>query len=386
MELVPFARFGNIHFARFVVLEDNTLDDRRPNYPDLPATEPIYLCFMADCDGSADKFLAHLLDEAGSGLRKIFAHCEDFNDANDLLRWLRAHRIRPAASYVNWVGRSVLQVREESRLHDELSKALPSTTERDPRRLLAELRRAAAHVKLSPIPSAPLRWRLLNVLDCLLLPLVLILFLPLIVIAAPIFFVLLRRHEHADPFVLQPLYPEKIFKLREGEDHDVTNQYSAIGSLKPGRFRLWTAIALLWLVGWAARQLYGRGRLGRIATIHTAHWILLDDDRRMYFASNYDGGHEAYMDDFINKAGFGLNLVFSNGIAYPDTDWLIKNGAWKEERFKRFQRHHQIPTDVWYKAYPGLTTYELARNGRIRAGFQKKEMSGDEILRWLVEI
>jgi hypothetical protein len=34
----------------------------------------------------------------------------------------------------------------------------------------------------------------------------------------------------------------------------------------------------------------------------------------MLFASNYDGSLESYMDDFINKVAWGLNLVFSNGV------------------------------------------------------------------------
>ena len=61
------------------------------------------------------------------------------------------------------------------------------------------------------------------------------------------------------------------------------------------------------------------------------HWVFLDERRRGFFCSNYDGGHEAYMDDFINKAGFGLNLSFSSYIAYPQTDWLVAKGAWREQ-------------------------------------------------------
>src|SRR5436190_20751039 len=56
--LVPFGAFETIHFARFVVLADNTLNDRQV-YPGLPAEEPTYLCFMVDCDGSADELLMH---------------------------------------------------------------------------------------------------------------------------------------------------------------------------------------------------------------------------------------------------------------------------------------------------------------------------------------
>ena len=91
--LVPFGTFEAIHFARFVVLADNTLNDRRV-YPRLPRDEPTYLCFMADCDGDADELLAQMAHKAG-GLRSIFGHCDGFKEADDLLAWLRAHRIRP---------------------------------------------------------------------------------------------------------------------------------------------------------------------------------------------------------------------------------------------------------------------------------------------------
>jgi len=40
------------------------------------------------------------------------------------------------------------------------------------------------------------------------------------------------------------------------------------------------------------------------------------------YASNYDGSLDSYMDDFINKVAYGLNLVFSNGIGYPRTSFL----------------------------------------------------------------
>jgi len=101
------------------------------------------------------------------------------------------------------------------------------------------------------------------------------------------------------------------------------------------------------------------------------------------FASNYDGSHEAYMDDFINKVAWGLNLVFSNGFGWPRTDWLIKVGARRELPFKYYQRGHQLPTQVWYKAYPGLTLSDLERNRRIREGFERVGMSDAEALAWL---
>jgi hypothetical protein len=391
--LVPFGSFETIHFARFVVLADNTLADRAA-FPQLPRDEPTYLCFMADCDGDADELLTLIAQRAG-GLRKIFEHCEDFADGADLLGWLRAHRVQPMASYINWVGRSVVQIREEARLHQALREALARTDGHDPQRLFAQLRQLATSAgSLTPAPPTPRDWRIRN-LTHMLLPLLLaavcftlfpLITIVLVVVAALLFFIALRRHEQTDPIVVQPYEPAKIALLRKGEDHDVTNQYTAMGSIKPGRFRLWTEIVILYGVDWVARHIFTRGSIGRIGTIHFAHWVFLDDRRRGFFCSNYDGGHEAYMDDFINKAGFGLNLSFSSFIAYPTTDWLVAKGAWLEQEFKRFQRHHQIPTDVWYKAYPGLTARDLARNSRIRNGFEKASMSDDEIRRWLAEI
>ena len=391
--LVPFKEFETIHFARFVVLADNTLEDRTKYYPQLPGKEPTYLCFMADCDGDADELLARIAREAG-GLREIFSHC-GYDGNADMLGWLRARRVKPVASYVNWVGRSVVQVKEEAALHCRLREVLPKIKARDPQGILAELRRSAGPARsLTPEQPTPPGWRVRNLVH-MLLPLLLaaacfalfpILTIVLLAVGTLLFVVALRWHEQTDPIIPQPYEREKIIELREGEDHDVTNQYTAMGSIKPGRFRLWTQIAIVYGINWVARHIFTRGSIGRIGTIHFAHWVFIDQRRRGFFCSNYDGGHEAYMDDFINKAGFGLNLAFSCFMAYPTTDWLVAKGAWLEQDFKHFQRHHQIPTDVWYKAYPGLTARDLARNARIRNGFEKPQMSDDEIRRWLAEI
>ena len=143
-----------------------------------------------------------------------------------------------------------------------------------------------------------------------------------------------------------------------------------MGSLKPGLVRLLTVIGVLTTVDYAARHFVRRGRLGRIRTIHFARWVFLDGKKRMVFFSNYDGTVESYMDDFINKTGFGLNAVFSNGIGYPRTNWLVRDGCGDEQKYKDFLRRHTLPTQVWYKAYPGLTAIDLERNTRIRQGLE----------------
>jgi hypothetical protein len=391
--ILPFCNFDTVHFARLVVLEDNALADRAP-YAQLPRTEPTYLCLMVDCDDDATLLLKRVAQQC-PGLREIFAFCADFHPGADLEGWMTAHRVRASASYVNWVGRTVTQAREEARLRKLLREALPHISAREPQPMLEELRNAVGgNAQLTPAPPTPTDWRVRNLLH-LLAPIVLaavslIVFpfvtVPLLLIVLIVFLIDLRRRELSDPIVEHAYDAAWVAKLRLGEDHDVTNQYTAMGSIKPGLFRLNLARLIFYGINWFARHVFTRGGLARIGTIHFAHWVFLDSDRRMFFCSCYDGGHEAYMDDFINKVGFGLNLAFSGAIAYPQTDWLIAKGAWREQDFKRFQRRHQIPTDVWYRAYPGLTVRDLARNTRIRNGFEKASMSDDEIRRWLAEI
>jgi hypothetical protein len=172
-------------------------------------------------------------------------------------------------------------------------------------------------------------------------------------------------------------------RLADLEDHDVTNQFSAMGTLKPGWWRRSTLVFVLWIVDYTTRHVYTRGHLARVSTIHFARWTFLDGKQRLLFASNYDGSLESYMDDFINKVAFGLNVVFTNGVGYPRTRWLVLDGAKDEQKFKYFIRRHELATEVWYNAHPGVTAVELERNSRIRAGLERPTMTDAEAREWL---
>ncbi len=156
-----------------------------------------------------------------------------------------------------------------------------------------------------------------------------------------------------------------------------------MGDVKPGRFRRWLVIVLLRLLDYASRHIYRRGYLTRVQTIHFARWVLIDDDRRLLFASSYDGSLESYMDDFINKVAWGINVVFGNGVGFPRVSWLFLGGAKNEGKYKRYLRRHQIPTQVWYKAYPGLSVADLNRNTLIRRGVEQPPVSQAETMAWL---
>jgi hypothetical protein len=390
--IVPFGQFDRLHFARFVVLDDATGGDIAAYGLPRPSLGPS-LAFLGDCDGPADEFLADLVRRAGDGLRRVFAHCRGFSPANDLLRWMNEHECPPAANYVNWLGRTVTQIREEEALRraleayiDQNRTALEGKEPADVRARLktfVDAERAAGRLTLTPPAPTPLDWRVRNALHLVGVPLLFLLLAPALILYAPVFFWQLRRRERTDPEITPRPTPAHVTQLADLEDHDVTNQFSAIGTLKPGVFRRWTVTLLLFGLNYTTRHIFNHGFLTRVSTIHFARWVFLDGQRRMFFGSNYDGSLESYMDDFINKVGWGLNLVFSNGVGYPRTNWLILDGAKDEQRFKFFLRRHQLPTEVWYNAHPGLTGVDLERNTLIRSGLEQPNPSEADVRQWL---
>jgi hypothetical protein len=392
-ELIPFGRFPDLHFARIVVLEDQTLDDITTAYGLARQTYPTYLTFLADFDGDADRFRGEMAAVAGNGLQQIFSYCVDFTPGSDLARWMEQHEHPPATMYNNWVGRSMRQIREEKSLSEALQNHIFTNGSQFQNSSPEEVRRAAREfvkqevgsqrLKLTPLEKAPLTWRLKNLLHLIFVPVVLLIFSPLILLYLPIFFIQLRRREKSDPEIAPRPPADYVERLARLEDHDVTNQFTAMGSLKPGLFRRWTLAALLWLVQYTTRHIYTRGHLARVPSIHFARWVFIDNKNRLVFCSNYDGSLESYMDDFINKVAFGLNVVFSNGIGYPRTNWLFFQGAKDEQKFKYFIRRHELPTEVWYNGHSGLTNFDLLRNARIRSGLEQQSMTNAEAGQWL---
>lgn len=390
--LIPFAQFDTLHVARLIILDDKTTGD--VGVHGLPTlTYPLYLTFLGDIDGDEDAFLKELARRASDGLRALFSCCERFTANTDLVDWMRQHRSPSVANYVNCRGRTVRQVREEAALRNALQNHLasnaPALQGLSPREIHAKLSQfiqaeiSSGRFSLSEESPTPLKWWIANKLHLIGGLLLFVLALPLLILVAPIYLFRLRQLEKTDPEVCPTVDQKYSDDLARLEDHDVSNQFSAMGTLKPGLVRLLTTIGVLSTVDYAARHIVRPGRLGRIRTIHFARWVFVAGKRRMMFCSNYDGSVESYMDDFINKTGFGLNASFSNGIGYPRTNWLVFDGCADERKYKEFLRRHTMPTQVWYKAYPGLTAIDLERNTRIRRGLESASITDQEAREWV---
>jgi hypothetical protein len=379
--VVPFTAFEEIHFARLVILpEAKDLKGRtiRPS-----------LVYAANVDGAGDAHLQNLIRHSAVGVDRIFAHCEGYpatpNDPNRFA-FLQSKRIPTHAFYVNTVGRSARQVRAEARLRDSLEAELdrlgPSARNERPGRIRERLQaftRGNADLAFAvDAPGLPLGWRIRERLAFFGTLLVLLLLAPLFLVGLPFYLIALRVHETRDAQNRKPLRisAEERTALRFNEDHVVQNQISAVGDVKAGQFRFLTMRALLWALDFAAKHHFNRGDLGTVPllklygvnTIHFAQWIVIDEGRRVLFFSNYDGSLVSYMDDFVNKVAWGLNAVFSNGHHYPNTRWLVLDGAHDEQQFKAFLHKHQIPTQAWYSAHSRYTAVNLTNNAEVRRG------------------
>ena len=169
--VVPFGQFDRLHFARFVILEGHTTDDIAA-YGVTPRAWPPSLVFLGDCDGPADTFLNELVDAGRPGLAADLRALPRLQAQSRSRCWMGRHATPPSASYVNWIGRTVTQIREEAALHAALAERLramgDAATAIEPRQLRQNLlefvaeERRAGRLALTPPAPTPLAWKLAN--------------------------------------------------------------------------------------------------------------------------------------------------------------------------------------------------------------------------------
>ncbi len=153
------------------------------------------------------------------------------------------------------------------------------------------------------------------------------------------------------------------------EDHGAQNALTHVVRLRPGVGRLAVLRSAHAYIDRLSQVFFADvGQLGGIPTIHFAKWLLIDEGRRLLFLSNYDGSWESYLGDFVDQAWAGLNLAWSSTDQYPRTHALAFGGALDEETFKVWSRAHQVPTQIFYSAYPHLSVATVNNNTWIRHG------------------
>ncbi len=364
-----FEKIDTLHYARFVLLEDK-LSTARTN-----------LVFSSDYDGSEDDHLAIISDRCGDLIDQLYDCCEGYIPAGQRTPQKRAEYLKKwcnkeAAFYVGAPGRTLKQIKQENALRNHIWNYLHKNkwegkTAKQVHGMIRDYvlgnpEFAWAKEKIN-IPV--LKWwnfALVIGIAILLLPLTL-----LFALVAGIWLLVLRnKYEKTDRHLgLTPSQLDQRFleNLEEYEDHMNQNQFTQIIPMKAGWFRRITIKAILLYGKFRVQNEFLHGELMGIPTIHFARWVMLDNDKQVLFFSNFDGSWQQYLGDFIDKSGWGLTAIFSNTENFPASRYLFWGGAYDEEHFLAWSRYYQVPTHVWYCAYPHLSIKNVTTNSIIRS-------------------
>jgi len=432
--LVPFDRLRAIHYARFVLLEHDT--ERGPQ-----------LAFGTDYDGpegeddcSESRALRFHLDElereAGPGLQRIFSCCVGY-EPGKLRAFLTENRLPAATFYTGSSGRSVNQIRWEAELRRRVDAVLDSGRFSDlppevvRERVIRELAQKYPEYASTPgelkLPEFPPQPNLEGKVTALKVKVGLLVLLVLLLVATGVWWRLpgpelhdawtfwsptvrlgvagvaallgvglvawqlyayFRRLERTDP-QFQPEYTaeahEQFRVASADENHFLQNQLTHLVPLKPGTLRWLLIRAVFWALQVLATNLYNKGKLGGIPSIHFARWVLIPN-RGVLFFSNFDSSWQSYLGDFIDQASSGLTAVWSNTVGYPRTTNLLQAGSRDASRFLAWTRYHQLPTQVWYSAYPGLSIVNVNYNTEIHRGLAPQGRTEVDATSWLFRL
>ena len=187
----------------------------------------------------------------------------------------------------------------------------------------------------------------------------------------------LRRLEKTDRPDDIPPNNGVVAEIMKRENFGAQNHMAAVSTVKPGPLRRATLRLGLWAAGQIALRFSRPGFLGPTGEIYFARWLLLPGTDKLLFFSNYDGGWESYLEDFIERSSAGVSGIWSNTIGFPRTSALFFGGASDGNRLRRWTRRQQHPTRLWYRAYPSLTQDRIRLNAAIRQGLANAKSEAD---------
>lgn len=383
-----------IHFARLVLLEE--LADG-PHESSL-IFESNFDTTVEDAPSARVEHLQLLCRKLHEPLCSVFRHCDGFVPGateNDLASYLAGLQVPSTAAYQGHTQRDLARIRLEQHLREVLLDFFSQAPKAPLRQLYHDARQ---HVRLRcatdpglagldldqpppALPDAVVRSRGLRAG-----------IVPWLANLSSDFlaYVLsqlwnIRRWQGLDPQYDQRARQEAwtdadrrgFAEIAQTEDYALQNPLTHVVPLK-GVERLALLVFSHGYIDALARYHFNDiGQLGGIPTIHFAKWLLIDDNARLLFISNYDSSWESYLSDFVDRAAIGLNLAWTLTKEYPTTSYLTGLGASDEERFKAWSRAYQRPTQVFYTAYPELGIAALNNNTWIRCGLHHPPGAAD---------
>lgn len=414
---LPFARSSTTHFATVTIVPAQTWQGEP-----LPAT----LLFATSFCGPARMHVAELVDVMATGIREVFAHCEDFDagcDDEELEQFLLDHRSADTF-YSGMQNLSPEDVRRQGELREAIETYIDEQQARGGMRGGAlEVRREIQDFVTSRPDLAwarePIEWSLWSwlivhwrsllveagvgalvlctvaryfidsgVLDAIVaggwIVVGLILLLLLVILAT------IREAEEDQTYLSIRASDERARMLAATQARPVINEFTLAGPIKQeGSLRPLFLRLSLWLI---ARGVEGVPFLPylhsgiNIPTVATARWIAADGGRRAIFISNFTNEGKAYVRDFIETAtgAMRINLTFGFGLGFPKTRWVILDGALTDPNtYLHSLAENQMPTMFWYGPYRDISIDNIKRNRKIHEGLFA-DLDEDEARDWLL--
>ena len=362
-----FDRLGTLHYARWFVLEESSFRDKTA-FP-----VPVRLVFSSNFDGNEDAHAEALVTVFPEYFDELYECCKEYpvppertteSRKNYLLKW----KIKTDAFYIGAPGRSLRQIQQEDGLKKFIQNFISNKNWKGMSAL--QIKNAIKDEvfkhpefewakKTEPVPKK--NWPGLIIMGLLILVLS-----PLIVTWILILHFFYEKRDKNCYEKRSQLNDDLVHRLEMDEDLINQNQFTQVLVMKPGKVRLITVQLQMLFARTLIKNLFVKGKLMGIPTIHFARWVLFDNNKHMMFFSNFDGSWNQYLCDFIDKSGWGLTGIFSNTVNFPKTKFLFTGGAYDEEHFLAWSRGTQILTQVWYSAYHNLSIKNITNNTLIR--------------------
>lgn len=158
----------------------------------------------------------------------------------------------------------------------------------------------------------------------------------------------------------------------------------------------------LWFFSVLGHYVFTEGVLGRAHGIKFGHWHIIDKGRRLLFCSNFDSAFGGYLDEFIQGATEGVNLIWRNSEllprpaaredqprvdiarSFPPTCLGLYRGCKAEQVFKAYTRASMLPHLHRFEAYC-LSNQDIERATRLRDALRgtRTALKNDQIARAL---
>jgi hypothetical protein len=329
---IDFSKTSLTHFARFVILPIAK-----------PYSSTKRLLFTSNFDGDFDLYAKELIDNnVAPALDTIFSRCDSYEPGTLLTNtkaaaFLNSRNINSQAFYVALPGATQAIINDSADLRVKMDQSLNAgTVSEDDKAAVALLHNEYEKLR-STHPSTARPKPVKTTFGSFILG----------IIANLLEWIAGIRYGENNP----QIRVETSNHLYDMEDLVTQNQMTVIVPVKKSILHRLFLRAILWGISIQVKS--AKGSLSDLATIHFARWVIIDNGNNILFESNFDGSWENYIDDFIDHASVGMNVIWGNCIGYP------KGGCKDIESFKNYIRQNQIPAQVFYSAYKDSTVRNI---------------------------